>query len=535
MTISAGSALSLIKAVLEIVADRGTGLLDVRSDGLPTRIYFADGKPVFAEDDALGESFGRLLTRKGVISNADFVKVIDEMTRAAAGNNQLRFGEVAVGLGVLTPAQVEQGLAEQVCAIIARSLQRGESEWTFEPSLPAAQPPRRFSLEINPSVLAALREPGERSKVVSKVAEIVAARPEELVVVAGPAPSAEVRDQGSGATAETHAARIGAEQAFQKGMALLREGKTASAALELARAVERQPESLEYLLYATWANARRYREIPSESDRETLLEIAQRSKRRDPLFAFGSYVIGQVAMWAGDDATAKKWFYEALRLDPSSEAGPQVRILARRGARTAASAGPEMAAAKPAGPATENPAAPAAEESPAGPTVAVAERPVSSAAGGAQAARAPSTPRGGRLATGAALLVAGVLVVVFVTRRSTPTAELPPSPIAPAAAPVDAAAPIAAEPAEAAEASPKKETKAAREKADDDPQMGTVVLPARASGHRIFVDGRRAKTEEISGGIEPLHLRCGSHVIQIGSGGTPESIDLPCRGEVQIQ
>src|SRR5579863_10307021 len=74
MATSAGSALSLIKAVLEIVADRGTGLLDVRSEGLPTRIYFADGKPVFAEDEALGESFGRLLMRKGVISNAEFVR-----------------------------------------------------------------------------------------------------------------------------------------------------------------------------------------------------------------------------------------------------------------------------------------------------------------------------------------------------------------------------------------------------------------------------------------------------------------------------
>ena len=128
---------------------------------------------------------------------------------------------------------------------------------------------------------------------------------------------------------------MAAEQAFQKGMALLRETKTASAAIELRRASELQPESLEYLLYATWAKARSYREIPSESEQRTLLEIAQRAKRRDPMFAFGSYVIGQLSMWAGDDATAKKWFYEALRIDPTSEAGKQVRILARRGPGTA--------------------------------------------------------------------------------------------------------------------------------------------------------------------------------------------------------
>jgi tetratricopeptide (TPR) repeat protein len=519
MATSAGSALSLVKTVLDIVADRATGLLDVKADGLPTRIYFAAGRPLFAEDDALGESFGRLLMRQGVITNADFVRAIDEMNRAAAGSSQLRFGEVAVGLGILTPEQVERGLADQVCAIITRTLQRGESEWTFEPSVEAAKPPRSFSLQINPAVLAALREPADREK----IADVVAARPEELVVVAGPRPISEVHDEGSGATAATHAARLAAEQAFQRGMALLREAKTASAAIDLGRAAELQPESLEYLLFATWANARRYREIPSESERETLLEIAQRAKRRDPLFAFASYVVGQLSMWAGDDATAKKWFYEALRLDPDSEAGAQVRILARRGAGTASPAGGATAPEPPAGEKASEPAPVVAPEP--------AERPTRLAS----PAGAPSGPRTRRLATGAALLVAGALVVVVVSRRSAPRSDLAPSPgdLAPLA--IDAAAPVEAQRQEAAAPPVKKETKAARERDDDDAQTGTIVLPSRASGHRIFVDGRRAKSEETTDGIEPLRLRCGSHVIQIGSGGTPETIDLPCRGEVHIQ
>ena len=260
------------------------------------------------------------------------------MTRAAAGNNQLRFGEVAVGLGVLTPEQVERGLAEQVCGIVARSLQRGESQWAFEAAPAAAKPPRSFSLAINGAVLAALRQSPDRSA----VADVVAARPEELVVVAGPAgrPSgADVREEGGGAAAETHAARMAAEQAFQKGMALLREGKTTSAAIELRRASELQPESLEYQLYATWARARSYREVPTESDQQAAARDRAQAKKRDPMFAFGSYVIGQLAMWAGDDATAKKWFYEALRLDPASEAGKQVRILARRAAGAAPAPG----------------------------------------------------------------------------------------------------------------------------------------------------------------------------------------------------
>ena len=535
MVSSAGSALSLIKAVLGLVADRRTGVLDVRSDGLRTQIYFDYGRPLYAEDEAPGETFGRLLMRQGVITNDQFVRVIDEMTRAAAGNSQLRFGEVAVALGVLTPEQVERGLAEQVCGIIARSLQRGDSQWAFEPSATAAKPPRSFSLEINPVVLAAMREAPDTSA----VAEVVAARPEDFVVVAGPRPVAEGRKFGKrevrevregregreeGRTAGTaaHAARMAAEQAFQKGMALLRETKTASAAIELRRASELQPESLEYLLYATWAKARSYREIPSESEQRTLLEIAQRAKRRDPMFAFGSYVIGQVAMWAGDDATAKKWFYEALRIDPTSEAGKQVRILARRGAGA------------PIPPDGEGPAdlARTSEQAP----VSVSEPPVQATASPRPSktpSRAPSGRGGGRLLTGAALLATGALVILAVARRTAPSAGPAPGASPHPAISVDAALPVDSGDRDSSvpDGPANKPSEAMREKDADDGEWGTVLLPSRASGHRIFVDGRRFKTD----GIEPLHLRCGPHVVQIGSSGTPDPIDLPCGGEVQLQ
>jgi tetratricopeptide (TPR) repeat protein len=536
MASSAGSALSLIKAMLELVADRRTGVLDVRSDGLRTQIYFDDGRPLFADDEALGETFGRLLMRQGVISNEQFVRVIDEMTRAALGNSQLRFGEVAVGLGVLTNEQVERGLAEQVCGIIARSLQRGESQWTFEPSPTAAKPPRSFSLEINPAVLEAARQSSDRSV----VADVVAARPEEFVMVAGSRPASDLRDEGGGAAAATRSARMFAEQAFQRGMALIREAKMASAAIELRRASQLQPESLEYQLYAAWARARSHREIPSEVDQQMLLELAQKAKKRDPTFAFGSYVIGQLSMWAGDDEAAKKWFYEALRLDPDSDAGKQVRILARRRAATAA----------PPGGAGLPHRDEAAEPAP----VAVSEPPVP-AAPGVQPSRAASSRRARRLVPGAVLFGMGVLVIgalsIFaVARRSEPGAGFAPSVSPPPSLSVDAAAPVAvAAPVEQKETpapvgpdaappgsgpgemSEKKPLKPTGETDQDDAQMGTVLLPARAAGHRIFVDGRRAKTD----GSEPLRLRCGQHVIQIGSGGAPEPIDLPCRGEVQLQ
>jgi len=542
MASAAGNALSLIKAVLEVIADRATGVLDVRSEGVRTRIYFHDGKPLFAEDEAPGETFGRMLMRQAVITDEQFVRVIDEMKRVATGDNPSRFGEVAVSLGVLTREQVEQGLAEQVCGIITRSLQRGESQWTFEATPAAASPPRSFSLQINPAVMAALRESPDRAA----LANVVAARPEELVVVAGPRPpaSVDVRDEAAGAAPQAHVTRMSAEQSFQKGIALLRDAKMASAAIELRRASDLQPESLEYQLYAAWAKARSYREVPAESDQHALLELAQKAKRHDPMLAFASYVIGQVSMWAGDDASAKKWFYEALRLDPASDAAKQVRILARR------------APAAPPSPATQPPPAiqppPPVADKPV-PAQATAPPPVARPAAPVQAppvartvapvqappvnkpAKPPASGLTGFVMVGV-LLAGGALVFAFV-RNSDPRAEGPPQP----AFVVDAAPPATAEPT--AVAAERGDTSAAEDDkqegkqeekplaAANDAEMGTLMLPSRAAGHRIFVDGRRAKSD----GNEPLRLPCGRHVIQIGTGGGQEAVDLPCGGEVQLQ
>jgi len=525
-----GSALSLIKAVLDLVADRRTGVLDVLSEGVRTQIFFEDGRPVFADDEALGESFGRLLMRQGVITNDQFVRVIDEMTRVAMGNSQLRFGEVAINLGVLTPEKEERGLADQVCGIITRSLQRAVSEWTFRPAPEAAKPPRSFSLEINPAVVEALRQPSDRAT----VADVVAARPEEFVVVAGPRPAADAPEDGKEGRAtapDMHAARMAAEQAFQKGLALLREGKASPAAIELRRASELQPESLEYELYALWARSRSYREIPSDPDQHALLDIAQKAKRRDPMFAFASYVLGQLAMWAGNDGEAKKWFYEALRLDPASEAGKQVRILARRTEGSAMFTLPapplpvEALTAKPA-PAP----APVAARAPA-------PAPAPQAAKSVAPAAAQSGSGGRRLVAGGAVLVALAFAIFAVSRNQAPgpvpapsaspqpepAGNPTPTPPAPAE-PENRATPAPPEPAT-------KELKASGDKEADGADTGTVVWPARAADHRIFVDGHRAKTD----GVAPLRLRCGAHSIQIGSSGTAESIDVPCGGEVQLQ
>jgi hypothetical protein len=437
MASSAGSSRSLIQAVLELAADRRTGVLDVRADGVRTRIYFEDGKPRFAEDGTPGET------------------------------------------------------VEQVCGIITRSFRREGSHWDFDASPEAPKPARSFSLEIS--------NPG----------------PDELVVVA------------AGARALDGTA---AEQAFQKGLGLLRAAETAAAAIDLRRAADLRPESPQYLLYATWAEARGRSDIPSEADQQKLRELAQSAKRRDPGFAFASYVIGQLSMWAGDDGTAKKWFYEALRLDPTSEAAAQVRILARRGGTSSGLSG--VWKLPDADPVPVESGAVLVSAPPVPPPVpADAIKRIQP-----PSASAPPNRWAERFVPFAVVIATAGLVTVVAARKSAPKAGMVPSALPQPAPAVSAAPPVALQPQEPPAPADAINggaiaPEAVKEKTSDDDEKGTVLLPSRASGHRIFVDGRRVETD----GAAPLHLLCGPHVIQIGGRGTPEHVDLPCRGEIQLE
>jgi hypothetical protein len=58
---------------------------------------------------------------------------------------------------------------------------------------------------------------------------------------------------------------------------------------------------------------------------------------------------------------------------------------------------------------------------------------------------------------------------------------------------------------------------------------GDVTLPPSAVGHRIFVDGR-----VVGEGAATLHLPCGVRTIRIGSGGSAQTVDVPCGGAVAL-
>jgi DNA-binding response OmpR family regulator len=94
--------LELAAALLELSSARETGVLEVQSDALRTRIFLRGGAAVSAEGGSLRETLGRMLLRHGALSERDYTRVIERMTEQLIANEHQRMGEVLVELGLLT-------------------------------------------------------------------------------------------------------------------------------------------------------------------------------------------------------------------------------------------------------------------------------------------------------------------------------------------------------------------------------------------------------------------------------------------------
>jgi hypothetical protein len=57
------------------------------------------------------------------------------------------------------------------------------------------------------------------------------------------------------------------------------------------------------------------------------------------------------------------------------------------------------------------------------------------------------------------------------------------------------------------------------------PSTGTVI---GAPDHRLFIDGHVAPAWKAL-------VKCGGHVVRVGSAGKPQAIDVPCGGEIEVR
>ncbi|MEO6573965.1 MAG: DUF4388 domain-containing protein [Polyangiaceae bacterium] len=422
----------------------------------------------------------------------------------------LVFAEDAAVVGALNPQlpQVERARREQARAAVARSLLRDGSWWSFDDSPDRKRPESSFLLDLESIVLEVMRQlPTER-----KVADVFSEGMEQGVRLVGD-PS------------------------------------------ELATRFDLTPPELFFL--QKLGGRKTVRDLLGGAhpiDVSALLgtlvvfEAAVLSPapaaHELPLGAGQAFERGLAAMTAGDEVAAKKYFYEALRLDPESPAKQQVRLLALRTTPPPpvvevleeVEPEPEEPAPEVEEPKVEEPKVDAlkveepAVEEPDEPEVDHGPRsrptpPPRSATPAIE--QAPPRSKTGLIAV--AIVLAGVAAIIAITTQS-PSPTVPgaptPSPIRPqpvAAVVLTPTAPLPAASSVLAEAPPPEKTPVKS-------NMGNVQLPAAAAGHRVFVDGRVQKD-----GSMLLVLPCGAHVIQIGSHGTQKSIDVLCGREIRLE
>ena len=102
--------------------------------------------------------------------------------------------------------------------------------------------------------------------------------------------------------------------------------------------------------------------------------------------------------------------------------------------------------------------------------------------------------------------------------RDTPVVAPAAPPIVPPAAPSPAPVPTVA-----IDALPKPAIAA---------DMALVTLPKYAQGHRVFVDGRIVS---VAADGSPTTIKCGRHMIKIGTARRPRVVDLACGAEVTLK
>jgi CheY-like chemotaxis protein len=122
----------LTRLLVELNRGGKTGTLEVRADGVVTRVHFQNGLAIGAEGGSLRETLGRMLLRKKALSEEDYVHVIERMTEQVIDNEHLRMGEVLVEFGLLSSEEVHAALSEQVAEKITACFQWRNAEFEFE-------------------------------------------------------------------------------------------------------------------------------------------------------------------------------------------------------------------------------------------------------------------------------------------------------------------------------------------------------------------------------------------------------------------
>lgn len=148
--------------LLDIEREKLTGVLEIRSGDVTTRVYAKHGVVVFADAGTASEALGRVLVRSGLLTEEQYAAVIRRMTDGLIDNEHVRFGEIVVGYGFLTEPELQAALTEQVRQKIIGAILRGRAEWFFQADSARVEEVGNHPISVAPALLEAARRLPER-------------------------------------------------------------------------------------------------------------------------------------------------------------------------------------------------------------------------------------------------------------------------------------------------------------------------------------------------------------------------------------
>ncbi len=119
-------AARLESTLLALVLEGATGVLRLDKGGVRRALYLVNGLPVYAESNLVGETLGRYLISRGVLTREQYLQVQAHL-RSAGG----RQGEALVALGILGHHEVYAQLRGQVRERLVRCMDWPGAAWTF--------------------------------------------------------------------------------------------------------------------------------------------------------------------------------------------------------------------------------------------------------------------------------------------------------------------------------------------------------------------------------------------------------------------
>ena len=138
-----------------LLAERQTGVLEVRAKSTTCLFYLKDGTPVFVEEGS-AVSLGERLIARGLLTRDQHLETLRQATDFAE-SEQMLYARTAIELGFLVQADAEETLRMQLQNRLRWTCQHDDSARTFDASPDAVAAVQHFPTDPRPVLMEGIR------------------------------------------------------------------------------------------------------------------------------------------------------------------------------------------------------------------------------------------------------------------------------------------------------------------------------------------------------------------------------------------